>query len=110
MPQVYKFALGDRVVYTNEFGVCWGVKTITAHSEAGMRRQPYTLRPAYQYEGTDTPWCPVEETRLRPATLEDITHSTDRTLSWFQEQYGRQTTLEERASLLDSGATCDQHI
>ena len=99
MPQVYKFAIGDRVVYTNEFGVCWGVKTIIAHSEAGIRRQPYTLRPAYQYEGTDTPWCPVEETRLKLATPEDLTHSTDRTLSWFQEQYGRPADYTGRTCL-----------
>jgi hypothetical protein len=102
MPIVYKFSPGDKVVYTNEYGVCWGVKTIVSRGECGLRRKNYTLRAGYTYEGSATPWCPVDEKHLRLATEEDLMHA-----DWwfgselyFQQKYGRDTTKEEYASLL----------
>lgn len=99
MPLVYKFGIGDKVVYTNEFGVCWGVKTITAHDEAGLRRTPYRLRPAYHYEGEDTPWCPTEEDRFTLATDKALAHEGDQ--AWFQENYGWITPQHQLDALLD---------
>lgn len=45
-----KYVIGQKVVFINDYGVNWGVKTITAHEFNEVRGH------TYQYEGTDTPW------------------------------------------------------
>ena len=90
----HKFALNDAVVYTNEYGVCFGIKRIVALSYTGSGG------PAYVYENMDTPWSPVEEDRLKHATDEDIAHYGDR--EWFQKTHGFPTTQEQRNALLDN--------
>ncbi len=62
---VHKYAVGDKVVFVNDFGVCWGVKTISALDERSDR-------PTYHYEGSDTPWFSSAEEHFRPATPEDL--------------------------------------
>lgn len=100
----YLYAVGDRVIYTNEFGVCFGVKTITA-----LDTRTYDLWskdktiPVYIYEGMDTPWCGVKEDRLQPADEEDLAmHGHQGSAEYFFQKYGRLTTREELASLLDN--------
>lgn len=87
----YKFEVGQKVVYTNEFGVCFGVKIISALTE-------WAEGPAYHYEKSDAPWFPNAEERFAAATPEDLKAS----LSVLQEKYGRPTIRAERESLLDT--------
>lgn len=87
----HQFNVGDLVVYTNDFGVCWGVKTITALDER-------TGQPTYHYEGSDTPWYSVNERNFVKADVEDRvmdlwggSHKDD----FFQEKHGFTPTLEQ---------------
>ena len=61
----YRFAIGDQVIYTNAFGVCFGVKVITG-------RESRNGRPCYHYAGSDTPWFAVDQGQLQLATDEDL--------------------------------------
>lgn len=54
-----------------------GVKTIIALDER-------TGKPTYYYEGSDTPWCSVNEYNLLPAAVDDMTASRES----LQEKYG----------------------
>lgn len=94
----HKFKVGDKAVFTNEFGVCWGVKTIKS-LENGFNEND---APRYHIEPTDTPWYPVSEKCLTLAdNMDMLAHDNDQ--DWyFQLKYGRPTTLEERRSLLDT--------
>lgn len=88
----HKYPIGSKVVYTNDFGVCWGVKTITEHSdiiygESGV--------PTYFYEGTDTPWCPVSEKNLKLANGVDLIADQTSNDLYFQEIHGFKPTLEQ---------------
>lgn len=62
---MHEFNVGDKVIYTNPQGVCWGLKVI---SELDTR----SGRPTYYYEDSDTPWYSVCETSFRLATDEEI--------------------------------------
>lgn len=73
----YKFAVGDKVIYVNDFGVVWGVKTIIELDER-------TRKPTYYYEGSETPWYSVNEENFLPATEDDLTASREA----LQEKYG----------------------
>lgn len=81
----HKFKVGDKVIYVNDFGVCWGVKTITSLETRtyDLWGEPYT-KPTYHYEGSDTPWYSVDETNLTKATQSDLTASH----SELQHKYG----------------------
>jgi len=68
----HKFKVGDRVIYTNDFGVCWGVKTITECTSRPWTREDYPQRPTYHYEGSDTPWFSVDENNFKLATEHDL--------------------------------------
>jgi len=74
---VHKHAVGDKVVFTNCFGVCWGVKTISALDERSGK-------PTYHYEGSDTPWFSSAEEHFIPATAEDLEATRDQ----LQAKYG----------------------
>lgn len=52
-----KFNVGDRVIYTNSNGVCWGEKTITGVSPISYSNSGF----GYKIEPTDTPWYYVKE-------------------------------------------------
>jgi len=57
-----KFKVGDKAIYTNEFGVCWGEKTIT---EIAPPEHPLSkFGPHYYITPSDSPWCPVRESTL----------------------------------------------
>ena len=73
----HKFKIGDKVVYTNIFGVCWGVKTISQLSDMFNK-------PSYFHEGTETPWYAVDEEHYTLAAPEDLTASSDE----LQLKYG----------------------
>ena len=77
----HKFSIGDQVVFTNCFGVCWGVKEIIALDER-------TNRPTYHYKDSDTPWFSVGEEHFRPADNEDLIMMVFDDLSFFQIKYG----------------------
>lgn len=74
---IYQFNIGDKVIYTNDFGVCWGIKTITEHSVR-------TNKPVYMIDPTETPWFHVSERNLQ------LVHSSDHLLSSeeLQNKYG----------------------
>lgn len=80
----HKFSIGDQVVYTNDFGVCWGVKTITALDQR-------TGSPTYHYEDSDTPWYSVNERNFALASPDDITASP----ADLQLKYGFTPTVEQ---------------
>ena len=97
----HKYQEGDKVVFTNEFGVCWGVRTITGLCD------PYTEggEPRYFIEPTDCPWFSTAESTLTKAGDRDIVvdqMSGPLRDAYFQKTYGRPTTREQRASLLDT--------
>lgn len=86
----YKFKVDDNVIFTNDFGVCWGVKTITGLDERSGR-------PTYHYRDSDTPWFSVCETNLSLADGEDMLYDIDTERGWefFQTKYGWKPTVEE---------------
>lgn len=90
----HKFTIGDKVVFTNEYGVCFGVKTIAAYA-----KHSYDDIPRYHYEGTDTPWYATEQKYFTLATEEDLLHAGDQ--QYFQDNYGFPTTLEQLQALLE---------
>jgi hypothetical protein len=80
----HRFKPGDKVIFTNVFGVCWGVKTITGLDER-------TNRPTYHYEPTDTPWFSTAEEHLRLADMDDLIMDQwgfDLKWDYFQQRYG----------------------
>ena len=94
----HKFKIGDKVIYTNSFGVCWGVKTIKSLETFPVTRNdngPHI--PAYHYEGSDTPWCPTQEDRFVPADAQDLEWAKDanRHDQRFQDKYGFTPTIEQ---------------
>lgn len=85
----HRFAVGDSVVYTNDFGVCWGVKTIIELDERSGE-------PTYHYAGSDTPWFSVSERNLAPADEEDLLHlDIDQHWDYFQKKHGFELLPEE---------------
>lgn len=79
----HRFAIGDKVVFTNIFGVCWGVKTITELDERHG--------PTYHFEPTDTPWFSTPESNLQLADTEDLIMDQwgfDKKWEFFQQKYG----------------------
>ena len=109
----HEFPIGAKVIFTNDYGVCFGVKTVTGHAERSGR-------PTYHYEPTDTPWFPTDEANLtladeqdllvdrmgvlpRALDIEGIGHArpVQTKEAFFQVKYGRPTTREELAALLD---------
>jgi hypothetical protein len=54
----HKFKIGDKVIYTNSNGVCWGERTIIGLDER-------TGEPTYYIDPTDTPWFSVREDTLK---------------------------------------------
>lgn len=57
-----KFKIGDKVIYTNDYGVCWGEKEITE-----VVFTAWDEAPRYHYKNSSTPWFPVAEKNLRKA-------------------------------------------
>lgn len=84
----HKFKAGDQVVYTNDFGVCWGVKTITALYER-------TGGPTYHYKDSDTPWFSVSENNFTLATPDDLRAQEDGDSDYFQRAHGFTPTVEQ---------------
>ena len=96
MTALHKYAVGDVVVYLNDFGVCWGLKTITA-----LDTRTYDLWgedrtvPVYHYEGTDTPWYGVSERNLLEPDLDDLCIAGYMGPRYFQDKYGFIPTLDQ---------------
>lgn len=85
----HQYKIGDKVVFTNDFGVCWGVKTIIELDERSGE-------PTYHYEGSDTPWFSVDEINFTLADEEDLTRlDADQNWDYFQEKYGYELLPEE---------------
>ncbi|QIG76554.1 hypothetical protein EVC27_029 [Rhizobium phage RHph_I1_6] len=74
---LFNYKPGDKVIYLNDFGVCWGVKIITEQADWGYG-------PAYLHEGSDTPWYRVPERNYLPADEADLTASNEQ----LQSKYG----------------------
>ena len=82
----YRFKVGDAVVFTNDFGVCWGVRTVTGLDER-------TGKPTYFLKPTDAPWFSTEESNLVAADEEDLIMARwgfDQAWPYFQARYGFQ--------------------
>jgi hypothetical protein len=113
MTITHSFPVGAKVIFTNDYGVCFGVKTVTGHAERSGK-------PTYHYTPTDTPWFPTDEANLTLADAQDLIVDRVGVLSralalgedghvrpvtsreaFFQAKYGRPTTKEELAALLD---------
>lgn len=60
-PAAPRYKLGDRVVWTNSYGVCWGIRTISEVGEPDKFGHRYYITP------TDTPWMYVREANLAPS-------------------------------------------
>jgi hypothetical protein len=55
-----KFKIGQKVIFTNDYGVCFGEKTITGIDASSKARGV-----CYFYEPTDTPWFATSEENLK---------------------------------------------
>jgi hypothetical protein len=86
MIKKHKFTVGTKVVYTNDFGICWGIKTITGHDTRGYRN-------TYHIENSDTPWYSIDERNFTKATLQDQRKAADP--GYLQNKYGFKPTLEQ---------------
>jgi hypothetical protein len=53
-----RFKVGDQVIYTNDYGLCWGLKTIERLDPPDKWGHLYYITP------TDTPWMYVREPNL----------------------------------------------
>jgi hypothetical protein len=53
----FKYKIGDKVHYVNDYGVYWGVRTI-------IGIEMWIYGPRYYLSNSDTPWFPVSETNL----------------------------------------------
>lgn len=53
-----KFAIGQKVIFINDYGVNWGEKTITEYEWNEVRGHTYNYAP------TDTPWFCTNERHL----------------------------------------------
>jgi hypothetical protein len=84
----YEFKVGDKVVFVNDFGVCWGVKTIIGLDER-------TERPTYHYANSDTPWFSVCESNFVLADEEDLSLDFDENRDFFQKKYGWIPTVDQ---------------
>lgn len=87
----HKFSVSDRVVFTNDFGVCWGIRTV-------LRLDERTGEPTYYTTPTDCPWYSVPERNFSPATPEDeeAQKLPDAEMrAYFQERYGFKPTAEQ---------------
>ena len=58
------FKIGQKVIYINDYGVCWGEKEVI-----GIDNSWYGLdsSPRYYIEPTEAYWFPVNERNLRAA-------------------------------------------
>lgn len=86
-----KFSVGEKVVFVNDFGVCWGVKTIIG-LDVRMNR------PTYFYDKSDAPWFSVSEDNLIKADEEDLIMDLwgfDQKWEFFQRKYGWVPTLDQ---------------
>jgi hypothetical protein len=91
----HRYKVGDKVIFTNIFGVCWGVKTITSLEYRPTTRDDNgPQRPCYHYANSDTPWFPTDEETLRLADEEDLIMDLwgFGDLSFFQRKYGFKPT------------------
>ena len=77
----YKFKVNDVVIYVNIFGVVW---RWTISEQTTYELHTGEIVRAYHHKGTQTPWFPTEETRLRKATKADLTASDEE----LQRRYG----------------------
>jgi hypothetical protein len=85
----HKFNINDKVIFTNDFGVCWGVKTIIELDER-------CGKPTYHYADSDTPWFSVYENNFVLADEEDLKRLDFReNWDYFQTKYGWKPTLEQ---------------
>lgn len=91
---MHRFKKGDKVVFTNEYGVCFGVKTITELDTRGGR-------PVYYYAPSDSLWFPTDEEHLSLADELDLEKQKQDDMLYFQDKYGFEATNEQRAALLD---------
>ena len=94
METQHKFKVGDKVVYTNPQGVCWGVKTIIALDDRTYDMWgDVKCLPTYHYEGSDTPWYSVSEECFVLADDKDIAMSAEpddnKRNRFFQKKYGK---------------------
>lgn len=104
MSYTHKFSVGDKVIFTNDFGVCWGIKIITALDTRtyDMWGEPIT-KPTYHYEGTDTPWFSVDEENFTAPDQDDLIlyewqrlHKGEALVAeFFQNKYGFTPTTDQ---------------
>lgn len=79
----HRFEVGSKVVFTNVFGVCWGVRTIESLDQRNG--------PTYFLTPTDTPWFSTDEKHLVLADEADIAMSQrniEEHWPYFQQKYG----------------------
>lgn len=83
--RTHKFAVGDRVIYVNDFGVVflWTISELTTWT-----RHTGEVVPAYHHEGSQTPWFPTEQKLLKRAKRSDLKLS----YAELQKKYGFKPT------------------
>ena len=62
----------QKVIYTNEYSVCFGEKTITRMAN---ERETFGNEPRYFITPTDTPWFPFAESELTPVESDTVKYA-----------------------------------
>lgn len=88
----HQFKVGDKVVFTNDFGVCWGIRIITELVWFPVTRDDDgPKKPRYHFVPTDCPWYPTGEENLKLADAWDLQASAEE----LQAKYGFIPTIEQ---------------
>ena len=88
----FKFAPGDVVLWTNDYGVKWHARRVV-EVEMAERGPTYYLTP------NDAPWCPVRE-----ANLEHASQTYDELLDLLPHDYGLLRRVEMEPAYLRRAA------
>lgn len=76
-----RFRVGDPVIYTNPYGVCWGERIVSGHeiwTGENYADHRYYLTPC------DTPWYPVSQACLEAAVVISHMRGLDLRVSYVQ--------------------------
>ncbi len=93
--QGHKFNVGDKVVFTNDYGICFGVYTVRA-------KIPHRTVPMYSVGSEDGERVRACDDNLSKADEDDLNIPDAVASDFFREKYGRKPTQEQLEALLDT--------
>lgn len=97
----HKYNIGDKVIYTNEFGVCFGIKEIIQVTFKKKRDSDIYVE-KYVYKNQGSFWFSNDVKYFTTPTEEDLIKNKKCDLQHFQNKYGFITPQESLNALLDN--------